>query len=202
MGPPGPAWRSLRPSWDGFGPSWSPLESSWRSLGPSWEPLGAVLERLVAVLGGLGPSWRRLGPSWRHLRPSWAPLGPSWEARGVLRPIVRATPLPWNPSLEGFAPPELHHSYLALSVTWVSTGTERAAQELLRKGSRHRSLLGALAFTTLYVAVRSWEPWRLEPFTAPFALGSLGVTNFVRRRSLLGALAFRAFYGTFRSWGP
>merc|ERR1712228_1110181 len=37
---------------------------------------------------------------------------------------------------------------------------------------------------------------------APFALGSLGVTNFVRRRSLLGALAFRAFYGTVRSWEP
>ena len=103
-------------------------------------------------------------------------------------------PPPLEPLPRGlFAPQELHHSYLALSVTCVGTGTERAAQEPARDEARHRSLLGALAFTTFYVAVRSWEPWRLEPFTAPFALGSLGVKSFLRHRSLLGALKSRPF---------
>ena len=36
----------------------------------------------------------------------------------------------------------------------------------------------------VYVTVRSWEPWCYELVTSPFAVGSLGVKNFLRYRSL------------------
>ena len=61
---------------------------------------------------------------------------------------------------------------------------------------RHRSLLGALVFRDVYVAARSWEPWRSKLFTPSFVLGasafealyaivrteSLGVQNCSRHR--------------------
>ena len=69
--------------------------------------------------------------------------------------------------------------------------------------------------------VRSWEPWRCELATSPFAvgglgvksflryrslfclaLGSLGVESLLRHRSLLGALVFRNVYVAARSWEP
>ena len=39
---------------------------------------------------------------------------------------------------------------------------------------RHRSLLGALVFRDVYVAARSWEPWRSKLFTPSFVLGASG----------------------------
>ena len=68
--------------------------------------------------------------------------------------------------------------------------------------SRHRSLLGALAFRDYHVAARSREPWCSEMFTLPLALGNLGVENCLRHRSLLGALVLRACHVTVCCWEP
>ena len=80
-------------------------------------------------------------------------------------------------------------SYLALSVTWAGTETERAPQQLARDRSWHPSLLGALVLRACYVTARSWEPWCSEMFTLPLALGSLGVENCLRNRSLFFCFA-------------
>ena len=60
---------------------------------------------------------------------------------------------------------------------------------------RCRSLLGALVSRIVYVTVRSWEPWRCELVTSPFAVGSLGVTSFLRYRSLFYWASLSLFWG-------
>ena len=110
---------------------------------------------------------------------------------------------PLDPPYLGLRPLQnVTRSYLALSVTWAGTETERAPQQLARDRSWHPSLLGALVLRACYVTARSWEPWCSEMFTLPLALGSLGVENCLSNRSILGALVLRACYITARSWGP
>ena len=172
----------LEPSDAVSGHSWTVLRSSEASSERSWTvlgSLGALLDRLGALLD---PSWGYLWPSWALLGPSWAPLGPSWGGAWPLP--TGCTPLapPLDPSLEGVAPPERHHSYLVLSVNCAGTGMERAPQEPARDGSWHPALSGALVLRACYVTARSWEQRCSEMLTLPLALGSLGVESCLRHR--------------------
>ncbi|MCP4503930.1 MAG: hypothetical protein GY822_28735, partial [Deltaproteobacteria bacterium] len=132
-------------------------------LGGLLDRLGAISGRLKALLGCLGPV---LGASWAVLGASWAVLDASGAVLGGGRPVA--------PKYPGFAPPleplplglrplrNVTRSYLALSVTWAGTETERAPQQLARDRSWHPSLLGALVLRACYVTARSWEPWCSE----------------------------------------
>ena len=172
------------------GPLGGPLEDLLGRLGALLDRLEAILGHLGTVLDGLGVSWSALGPSWSplgphfgaswgYLGPSGALLGPSWAPGGRLDHPRRASPLPWAPPFRASPLLNVTRSYLALSVTWAGTETERApsgtcprwlmapfalgslaVQSLLR----HRSLLGALVSRDVYVAARSWEPWCRELF--------------------------------------
>ena len=118
--------------------SWSPLGKPFGAL---LGCLGAPLDRLEAILGHLGQVLDSLGVSWTALGPSWSPLGPllrvSWDVLGAswavlgaseavsggglaIKPVPPRLAPPLDPSLKGFAPPERHHSYLALSVTCLA----------------------------------------------------------------------------------
>ena len=104
-------------------------------------------------------------------------------------------PPPLHSSLLGLRPLlNVTHSYLALSVTWVSMGTERAVSGTITQGLMAPFALGSLSVTSFFVALRSWEPWRSEPFTAPFALGSLGVKSFFAAPLALGGPKIKAVY--------
>ena len=211
-------------------PSWAALGLFGGPPGPSWGDLGHLLGRL----GRIGDRnnklyeninfpcrngtifWRNLGPL--DLPPPlpppphppllFLPTNGSRRKRAFRHPDHSALAPPLDPSLRGLRPTlERHHSYLALSVTWAGTETERALQELARDGSWHPSLLGALVLRACYVTARSWEPWCSEMFTLPLALGSLGVQSSLRHRSywepwrselftpsfVLRALAFKTF---------
>ena len=49
---------------------------------------------------------------------------------------------------------------------------------------------------TVYVTVRSWEPWLCELVRSPFAVGSLGVKSFLRYRSLFYSTSLHLLRGS------
>eukprot|EP00959_Pyramimonas_sp_CCMP1952_P166680 3483611-Pyramimonas_sp.AAC.1 len=74
---------------------------------------------------------------------------------------------PWNPPQGASPTPECHRSYLALSVTWPGTETERALQQQMPKLLTPPFVPGALALRAGYVTPRSWEPWGSEIVALP-----------------------------------
>ena len=175
----------------------------------AWMPLCGRLGAFLGPLEGLsGVSRGLLGASWGFWGASGGLLGACWRSR---MPSWGKHPPPLDLSLKGFAPTQRHHSYLALSVTCAGTRTERALQELARRGSHHRPYLGAFALRFLFTSPfalgslgfrsRSTSLFTLGSLgvksclTSLFALGSRGVQSFC---SLLGALAFKDFHGIVR----
>ena len=150
------------------------LGVSWSALGPSWNPLGALLlkmyvfpyefddlcsfcrclRRKLAIRAQVHTWPPSPGPLPRGLRPnSTSSLVPRSFRYLAIRPFPSAHRPPLDTSLEGFAPTQRHHSYLALSVTWVCTERKERLRNLPERA--HITLrTGALASRDIYVVVR------------------------------------------------